>query len=147
MKSIRLVQLATLAAALWICSRAHGAEPVPPATSEAEAPAVALWNAIKDCSFDQKDAFFAGFVRLEAHLDAQISALTAQRAAQKGIANTKDWDFAMKEVGDARSYLKGTGGVLAKALPETWNQEREKVGQAWVRAQAACAKVKASTTN
>ena len=62
-------------------------------------------------------------------------------------ANTKDWDFAMKEMIDARLYLKSTGEVLAKAMPETWNQEKDKVGQAWVRTQEAYAKVKSSTTS
>jgi hypothetical protein len=144
---MRLARLAALAAVLWAGASVPAAEPAPSPASESDEPAVALWTAIKDCSFDQKAAFFAGFARLEARLDEQIAELVARRATLKSIANTKDWDFAMKELGNARSYLKGTGEVLAKALPDTWAQEREKVGQAWQRAQAACAKVKASTTS
>ncbi len=106
----------------------------------------ARWTEIKDLAYDSRAAFFTGFKRLEARLDEQIGALTARRAAMKGNANTKDWDFAMKELGNARSYLKGTGEVLGKATADTWAQEKEKVGLAWVRAQAAWAKVRDSTT-
>ncbi len=52
----------------------------------------------------------------------------------------------MKELANARSYLTGTGELAAKATPESWAQDKERVGQAWVRAQNACAKVRASTT-
>jgi len=119
-----------------------------PASPVAAAPATdASWSEIKDVSYDSRAVFFAGFKKLQARLDAQISELAARRAAMKGDADTKDWDFAMKEVGNARSYFSGTGEVAAKATSESWAQDRERVGQAWLRAQAACAKVKASTTN
>jgi hypothetical protein len=36
---------------------------------------------------------------------------------------------------------------MAKASRETWDQQKDKVGLAWVRTQDAFAKVKASTTN
>jgi hypothetical protein len=91
--------------------------------------------------------FFAGLKRLEAIVDDQMSSLTARRAAMKSTANTKDWDFAMKEMGDARSYLKSMGEELSKASPETWAQEKDKVGQAWVRTQEAYDEVKSSTTS
>jgi hypothetical protein len=147
MKSMRLVQLTTVAFVLWAGASLRGDEPAPPPSGAKTAePAVALWTAIKDCTFDQKTVFFTGFARLEALLDKQIAELAVRRAGMKEIANTKEWDFAMKELGNARSYLKGTGEVLAKALPETWVQEREKVGLAWMRAQAAYAAVTASTT-
>jgi hypothetical protein len=48
---------------------------------------------------------------------------------------------------NARSALKSTGEVLTKASPETWDQEKDRVGQAWVRTQDAFAKVKSSTTS
>jgi hypothetical protein len=38
------------------------------------------------------------------------------------------------------------GEELSKASPETWSQEKDKVGQAWVRTQAAFDNVKSSTT-
>jgi hypothetical protein len=109
--------------------------------------AFAGWMAIKDCTYDMRAQFFAGLIRLEARVDGEIGELTAKRAAMKSTANTKDWDFAMKEMEDARSYLKSVGEELVKATPETWEQEKEKVGQAWVRAQEAFAKVKSSTTS
>jgi hypothetical protein len=48
---------------------------------------------------------------------------------------------------DSRSYLKSVGDELNKASPETWTQQKETVGLAWVRAQAAYDKVKSSTTS
>ncbi len=137
--------LLTAAVFLPLPTRAGAAEAANPA-ADAIAAEGARWTEIKDLAYDSRAAFFTGFKRLEARLDEQIGALTARRAAMKGNANTKDWDFAMKELGNARSYLKGTGEVLGKATADTWAQEKEKVGLAWVRAQAAWAKVRDSTT-
>jgi hypothetical protein len=109
--------------------------------------ASANWTDIKDCSYDMRAQFFPGLKQLEAKVDGQVSELTAKRTAMTSSANTKDWDFAMKEMSDARSYLISVGAELTKASPETWNQQKETVGQAWVRTQAAYDKVKASTTN
>ena len=109
--------------------------------------ASANWSDIKDCTYDLRDQFFAGLKRLEAKVDAQISELTAKRAAMKSTANTQDWDFAMKEMRDARTALKSMGEELSKATPETWDQLKDKVGQAWVRTQDAYGKVKSSTTS
>jgi hypothetical protein len=109
--------------------------------------ASANWSDIKDCTYDMRDQFFAGLKRLEAKVDAQISELTAKRAAMKSTTDTKDWDFAMKEMENARSALKSLGEELRKATPETWSQEKDKVGQAWVRTQDAYGKVKSSTTS
>jgi hypothetical protein len=108
--------------------------------------ASARWSDIKDCTYDIRAQFFAGLNRLEARVDDQISELTAKRAAMKSTTDTKEWDFAMKEMGDARSALKSMGEELSKATPETWDQEKDKVGQAWVRTQEAYDKVKSSTT-
>ncbi len=104
------------------------------------------WTDIKDSTFDMRVQFFAGLKKLELRVDDQISELTARRAAMKSSADTKDWDFAMKEMVNARSYLKSTGEDLNKATPETWAQQKDKVGLAWVRTQEAYGKVKASTT-
>lgn len=131
-------------------ARFAGVETV--ATAEgptAAAPNVAtdLWNNIKDCSFEERDRFFAGLRRMEDKVDGQIGELAAKRATMTGSTNTKDWDFAMKEMQDARSYLASVGREAGKASPETWDQQKEKVGQAWVRAQEAYNKVKGSTTS
>ena len=142
------LSLAALSNTAWAQKPAAPVPPAPEATPIVEAAAAdARWSEIKNLSYDERGAFFAGVKRLQARLGEQIAELTARRAAMKEIANTKDWDFAMKEVGNARSYLTGTGEIAAKATAESWAQDRERVGQAWLRAQAVCAKVKASTTN
>lgn len=105
------------------------------------------WADIKDHTFAQRESFFVGLRYLEARVDAQIAELAAKRAIMNGKTDTKDWDFAMKEMSDARTYLKSMGEELSKATPESWSQQKDKVGQAWVRTQTAYANVKASTTS
>ena len=120
---------------------------VPVAAAASPDAAIAKWVDIKDCTYDTRARFFAGLNRLQARVDEQISSLSARRAAMTSTADTKDWDFAMKEMADARSNLKSAGDELSKASPETWNQEKDKVGQAWMRTQEAYDKVKISTTS
>jgi hypothetical protein len=109
--------------------------------------AIAQWIDIKDCTYDMRPKFFSGLKRLEARVDEHISKLSIRRAAMKSTANTQDWDFAMKEMENARTNLKSMGEELHKAPPETWDEQKDKVGQAWVRAQEAYGKVKSSTTS
>jgi hypothetical protein len=105
------------------------------------------WSDIKDYSYDLRAQLFAGLKQLEAKVDDQISELIAKRATMKGITDTKDWDFAMKEMRDARSYLQSMGEELSKATRENWDQAKDKVGQAWVKTQEAYANVISSTTS
>ena len=111
------------------------------------ATAPAEWSDISENTYDTRAQFFAGLKRLEARVDVQVRELNEQRAAMKSTRDTKDWDFAMKEMDDARTYLISTGEELGKATPETWVQLKDKVGQAWMRTQAAYDKVKASVTS
>jgi hypothetical protein len=109
--------------------------------------AIPQWADINLCTYDERLRFFAGLDQLEARVDREIARLTARRAAMKSTANTQEWDFAMKEMGNAQSSLKSMGEELRKASPEIWNQEKDKVGQAWTRTQDAFDKVKSSTTS
>lgn len=115
-----------------------------PAETIAAAPNV--WLEIKDVTYDTRARFFSGLEKLEAKADAQIQELKAKRATMNSTVDTKNWDFAMKEMGEARLYLKATGDELKTATPETWNQLKDKVGLAWIRTQEAYSSVKASTT-
>ncbi len=154
MNTLRWLRLTTLALSLAAFSCARSAEkekvadvppvPVSPATTEDTS---ARWNDIKSLSYDQRAQFAAGFKRLEARVDEQISELAARRAAMKSTTDTKDWDFAMKALASARSYLKGMGEESTKATPENWDQSKDRVGLAWVQTQEAYTKVKTSTTN
>jgi len=119
---------------------------VPSAAAASPDVASAQWSDIKDCAYETRAQFFAGLTRLEARVDSQIRELAAKRATMDGKTNTQDWDFAMKEMVNARTYLKSMGEELHKASPETWAQQKDKVGEAWMRAQEAYGKVKASTT-
>lgn len=128
------------------------AAPAPGATDQVAATAspdvdLARWSSIEDDSFDLRAHFLAGLDQMEARVDEQESTLTAKRATMKRTTDTKDWDFAMKEMEDARSYLKSMNDELSKATPETWNQEKDKVHQAWARTQKAYNNVKSSTTD
>jgi|CZKI01.1.fsa_nt_gi hypothetical protein len=127
------------------------APPVPVVRRDmAPAPAVAAsasasWDAINGFTYEQRADFAAGVVRLESQLDGQINELNAKRAAM--TAGTKDWDFAMGEMTHARSYLQSMAAEVSGATPDTWSQEKEKVNQAWLKAQEAYEKVRTSTTN
>jgi hypothetical protein len=109
--------------------------------------AAARWGDLKDYTYDQRAQFFSGLSRLEAGVDEQVGELTVKRGAMKSTTDTQGWDFAMKEMEDARSALHSIGTELNQATAATWNQEKDKVGQAWVRTQEAYDKVKSSTTN
>lgn len=120
-----------------------------PDASVAESPAVATarWSDLKGYTYNQRDLLLTGLKSLEARVDAQITELVAKRAAlDASNISTKDWDFAMQEMVNARTNLKSTSADLAKATRDTWDQQKDKVGLAWVRAQDAYAKVKSSTT-
>jgi hypothetical protein len=109
--------------------------------------AAAKWGDLKDYTYEQRAQFFAGLSRLEAGVDVQVAELTVKRGAMKSTTDTQGWDFAMKEMEDARSALHSIGTELNQATAATWDQEKDKVGQAWVRTQEAYDKVKSSTTS
>jgi len=105
------------------------------------------WTDLETMTYDRRSEFAAGIKQMEATIDRQVAELTEKRAAMKGTVAVKDWDFAMKEMNDARTYLMSMGDEAAKATAETWDQQKAKVGQAWKRAQAAYEKVQLSTTS
>ena len=115
-----------------------------PVTSEV---ATAQWTDIKDVTYDLRAQFFTGLTRLNAKVDLQVNELTAQRAAMTSAANPTEWDFAMKEMINARAYLLASGKEMNSATSDSWDQQKEKVGVAWNRTQEAYAKVKSSVTN
>lgn len=139
-----------LAFSLAALTLAHGTEEQPPAgpvTDDSAAP-TNLWTALRNHTYDQREAFFAGLKTLEARVDAQISELVAKRAAMEASnTSTQAWDFAMQDLGRARTTLLSTSTDITKADRTAWEQQKDRVGLAWVWTQDACAKVKASTTN
>jgi hypothetical protein len=111
----------------------------PRASAEAQAaasPDIPKWSDIKSDTYDQRGHFAAGAARLAARLDVQIGILRAKRA--KMTTDTKDWDLAMKEVDDSRSYLAGCLSDIAQATtPDVWADRKAKVGDSWKRSQLA----------
>jgi len=90
--------------------------------------------------------FTAGAQRLSARLDEQIRQLKAKREAM--TSDTKDWDFAMKAVYEARELLTGRISELAKqTTPETWTDARDKVGEAWKQSQQAVDNMNTTVTS
>jgi hypothetical protein len=118
---------------------------VAPASAIAPDTGSATWADMENLTFDQRAAFTADLTDLVRKLDGQISALNSKRSTM--TTNTGDWDFAMKEVNAARSYLVGLETEVATASPDTWGEEKDRVGGAWRRAQDACDKVRMSTTS
>jgi hypothetical protein len=123
---------------------ARPAQNVPIAVQSVSDQAAASWVAIKDFTYDQRADFIAGAGRLQAMLASQIAELNAKRASMPSTVETKDWDFAMKEMNDSQFYLKSMIDEASRATPETWGQEKDKVDQAW---QEAFDKVKVTTTS
>jgi hypothetical protein len=115
------------------------------ATTAAAVTASDSWDLVKDYTYDQRGAFAAALNHMTDRLDAGIVRLNSQRATLPQTS-TKDWDFAMKEVSDARSDLRFQVGELDKATPETWNDVKDKLAQAWQRTKDAFDKVRTSTT-
>jgi hypothetical protein len=106
----------------------------------------ASWASIRDDTFEQKGAFLVGAAALRTKVGSELAELRAKRAAMPSTADTKDWDFAMHEMTDSQQYLDSVIAEAGRATPETWDQEKEKVAQAWDRTQAAYDKVKTSVT-
>lgn len=126
---------------------ARPAQNVPIAVQSVSDQAAASWVAIKDFTYDQRAAFASGAASLQGMLASQVAELTAKRASMPSTADTKDWDFAMKEMNDSQAYLKSMIEEAGRATPDTWNQEKDKVDEAWQRAQEAFDKVKVTTTS
>jgi hypothetical protein len=107
--------------------------------------AQASWSEMEGLAYDQRALFVAGLAGLVRRLDSQIGALNARRASM--TADTKDWDLSMMGVTAARDYLAGLASEVARASPDTWDQEKDRVGAAWQEAQDACDKVRMSTAS
>jgi hypothetical protein len=114
--------------------------------TEALAASPEAWSTIKDFTYEKRGDFTAVFARLQARLDDDIRILNAKRAMMTN--DTKNWDFAMKELNNARADVQSKVTELSKAItPETWLEARDRLGVAWDRAQLATRNVKASTTS
>lgn len=62
--------------------------------------------------------------------------------------DTKDWDFAMKEVEGSRVLLTGRMNELkAVATPEAWPDAKDKIGEAWKRSQLAVDNMNSTRTS
>lgn len=104
------------------------------------------WSSIKNDTYEQRDHFESGAARLLARLEEQIRILKAKRATM--TTDTKDWDLAIKEVDDSRSYLTACLRDVAQAMtPETWSDRKDKVGDAWRRSQLAVDKMHSTVTD
>lgn len=104
------------------------------------------WTNIQDYPYEKRQEFNAVFSRMVSKLDDDIRALNEKRATMTN--DTKDWDFAMKELNNARSDVQSKLSELARTTtPETWTEARDRLGVAWDRALTAVKNVKASTTS
>jgi len=130
---------------------AVGAHPMTDRLAAAEGAVEAAaprWLDLEGHTYANRAPFLAGVAGLEAVVTAQVAEVTARHAAMTRVPSTADsqaWDSAMKEMGDARSYLKSMGKEASEATADTWSQKKDKVGQAWVRSQAAYEKAKSTT--
>ena len=105
-----------------------------------------LWTDIKGDTYIERAHFAKGVDKMSARLDEQLGELRAKRAGM--TTDTKDWDFALKEVEESRALLTDRMSNLPKATtPETWEDAKEKIGEAWHRSQLAVDKMNATRTS
>ena len=116
-----------------------------PAVADALASTADAWVNIQYYPYEKRADFTAVFNRMVAKFDDDIRALNAKRATMTNDA--KEWDFAMKELNNARADIQSKMTDLSKAKAETWAEARDRVGVAWDRAQTAYRSVTASTTS
>jgi len=160
MKTNRFALLLAAIAATALSTTGHAKDAETPAPSTPAAPAAPVptpapapadpgadWVKVHSYNFDRHREVLACLPGLESKVDEQIAELGARRAALPEATDKKDWDFAMKEMVDARVNLMSASAELTKTAAETWDQQRDKVDQAWTRTQDDYRKVKASTTN
>ncbi|MEO7415052.1 MAG: hypothetical protein ABIZ81_17055 [Opitutaceae bacterium] len=115
-------------------------------TTEALSATPDAWQNIQYHSYEKRQEFTAVFARMVAKLDGDIVALNEKRATMKNDA--RDWDFAMKELNNARANVQSKVTDLSKAnTAEIWTDARDKLGVAWDRAQSAVEAVRKSTTS
>jgi hypothetical protein len=117
-----------------------------PSVAAPQAGEAASWASIENLTFDQRPAFLSGAAALESQLSDQVSELNAKRAAMPSTADTKDWDFAMRDLVVSQAYLRSVIQEAGQATPDIWNDEKEKVGQAWQKAEDSFDKVRTATT-
>ena len=136
--------LGLAAALLPVC--AFGADATPPTPVAPTAAPLARWSDIKGDTYAQRSHFADGARLLLARLDGEIAPLNAKRAGM--ITDTKDWDFAMKEVNNCRGLLVDRIGELAQATtPEAWAHVKDEVDLAWHRAILAIDKMTSTVTS
>lgn len=104
------------------------------------------WQNIQYYSYEKRQEFTAVFARMVTKLDDDIRALNEKRAAMKN--DPRAWDFAMKELNNARADVQSKLTELSRAnTNETWTEARDRLGVAWDRAQSAIQSVRRSTTS
>jgi hypothetical protein len=142
-----LVLFAGLAASVVSPSFLAAAEPPvapAPAPSVAAAADPASWDDIKQFTHEQRGEFLAGLAQLQNKLDRQIAELAARRAKMKN--GTAEWDFALRSLDAARTYLKSRAAEVNDTTAELWNNKKEEIQRAWQATQEAYDKVKMTTT-
>jgi hypothetical protein len=105
----------------------------------------AKWSDIKDDTYDQRAHFAAGVAQLSVRLNGEIGQLNAKRAGM--TTDTKDWDFAMKDVLDSRDLFTSRATEIGKTnTPEAWAEAKDKLGEAWHRVRQAIDKMHTTVT-
>ena len=126
---------------------------VQPAAQTTKAPATALasdvkatvpdsWDSIKDCTYEERDAFAASLERMAGKLEAEVREMNAKLTGPPDAA-AKERDRTNKEFAEAHTYLKSLLGALRTGTADTWDNAKERVAQSWQNVQAAYEKLKA----
>jgi hypothetical protein len=140
---VRIIPFAIVLASLAL---APVCVPLRADTDGVEASSGHTWAAIRDDTYSQRAHFSDGVTRLSALLDKQIGELKAKRAAM--TTDTGDWDFQFKQVTESRTLLTDRMNHLDRAdTPETWEDAKQQVGEAWSKVLIAVDKMNATRTS
>lgn len=112
---------------------------------DAKQVAVDSWDAIKDFTFEKREAFEASLDRMGKTYDADLAAMNATlEGLPEATARTRD--VAVKEFNSASAALKVQLKALRASSADTWVVTKEKTAVAWRRVQTAFEAIKTSVT-
>lgn len=146
MKNKILLTLSLSALVLAGCSKSDRNETqagINDAYSDTKAVVADAWSDLKDYTFEKRSDFTIRTEAMTAKLDAQVSELQANYAADKASASRQ---AAMEELKNSRADLNDKLAALGNASADTWASAKAGVIAAWDRTEAAYKKAKADNS-
>jgi hypothetical protein len=139
---ILLLTLGLSALVLAGCSKSERAEAkadIKEAYKDTKAVVADAWSDLKDFTFEKRSDFATRTKAMTAKLDAEVSEMQANYAADKASASRR---AAMEELKSSRADLGDKLDAIGNATADTWASAKASVIAAWDRTEAAYKKAK-----